>query len=298
MRKNIAVLTGGESSEREVALWSSEFVVDSLKDNHDVHFFDFPKDQNQFLLDHKLFDVAIPVFHGPGGEDGVVQGFLKHLGVPFLFSDIEAHAIAMNKEATKIVVSHVGVNTPKAYTLSKSDEVIFDHPVVVKPINGGSTLGVTIVEHEDFFLPALSHAFQFADQVLVEDLIVGDEFTVAVIDEEGQSIPLPVIQIIAPDGFFDFESKYIDGKMAHEVYPAPIDEALTHALQQAALTAHQTIGVRHMSRSDFIVDANGKIWFLEINTIPGVTKNSLLPKVITHTGRDFGKLLNHWIETL
>ncbi len=296
MIKKIAVLSGGQSSEREVALRSATNIVDILKEKYTVELFDLPKELDKFLKEYKEYSVAIPVFHGPGGEDGVVQGFLKTLGIPFIFSDVEAHAVAMNKYLTKQLVEQIGILTPKSKLLLTKEKIKYEKPVVIKPEPGGSSIGINIVNSQSELDKALEQAFKYANKVLIEDYIQGDEFTIAVIEEAKQTKALPVIQVISKNKFFDYQSKY-DANLVDEVCPAQIDNILAKKLQTLGIKIHQLLGVRHLSRSDFIV-ANNKIYFLEINTIPGITKESLLPKAIKAANKDFLALLEDWINSV
>lgn len=294
--QKIAILTGGTSSERDIALTSAQTVAKLLGERFNIKQFIFPEEINAFLVDRGLFDCVIPVFHGRGGEDGTVQGFLKTLGIPFLFSDVTAHAIGMDKALAKTVVTAAGLNTVPWVVLRDDQHVdvgSLDFPCVVKPLDGGSTQGVTIVHAYDEFLGALKQAFAYAERVLIEHFIDGDEFTVAVIDEGSEVIALPVIQIVSPGGFYDYAAKY-GSQPAEKLCPAPIADVLASRLQQAAVTAHRVIGARHMSRTDFIVDHEGTIWFLEINTIPG--QSVLFPKAVKASGRDFAGVFERWIS--
>lgn len=148
---------------------------------------------------------------------------------------------------------------------------------------------------EAAFLEGMKVAFKYSDTLLIEKYVSGEEYTVAVVEENGQSVALPVIRIYSKKKFFDYESKY-DTNLVDEVCPAPIEDRLRKELQRLAVSIHELIGARHISRSDFIVDQAGKIWFLEINTIPGQTLQSLVPRAVSASGRDFGELLNSWIE--
>ncbi len=287
----IAILTGGTNAEREVALKSAHNVREALSGRFEIEVFDFPTGLEAFVSRHRLFEVAVPVFHGRGGEDGVVQGFLRTLGVPFVFSDVAAHALAIDKEATKRLVSTHGIKTADWVVVVPGEKLVFDHPVVVKPLDNGSSVGVVLVRTADELDPALEDAFAHASRVLVERLIQGREFTVAVVNTQA----LPVIEIRSKKDFFDFESKY-DPALCEELCPAPIDNELTSRLQEVALAAHCAIGARHLSRTDLIVDALGEIWFLEINTIPGLTEHSLTPKAIRAAGLTLGDLLDGWIQ--
>lgn len=293
--KQIAVLTGGTSSEREIALQSANTVLEALKAHAGVVFFDIPQDLDAFIARRKEFDICVPVFHGKGGEDGTIQGFLETLGVPYLFSGVTAHAVGMNKALTKELAKRSGIQTPEYVIAKHGDEPHLGGSVVVKPLESGSSVGVEIVKDTSQLTQVIDAATKHGASVLVEQYVPGDEFTVAVIDEGGKIFALPVIQIKSKNDFFDLESKY-DPELCEELCPAPIDDGLRRRLQAIAERAHAMIGARHVTRSDFMVDKAGEIWFLEINTIPGMTQNSLLPKAIRASGRDFGELLMRWVN--
>ncbi len=294
MSNKIAILTGGTSSEREIALLSAKNVVEELKSKFELKIFDFPKNIDAFYKEYKNFAVSIPIFHGPGGEDGVIQGFLKTLKIPFIFSDVKAHAIGMDKVLSKILVAKNNILTPDYQLANKQTKFI--KPVIIKPLTGGSSIGINIANNQEELDQAISQALKYDDQILLEDYIQGQEFTVVVIEQNNKTQALPVIEIKSKNTFFDFDSKY-DPKLAEEICPADIDNTLTNKLQDQAIKIHNIIGCRHISRSDFIV-LNNKIYFLEINTIPGMTKKSLLPKAIKAANMDFGDLLQEWVEDL
>lgn len=295
-RIRVAILTGGKSSEREIALKSAETIQFALSNRFDLRVFDLPSELESFLRERDWADIAIPVFHGTGGEDGTVQGMLKTLGIPFIFSDVTAHAVALEKGFTKDVVSAGGMRTATYKKFSRGDECVFALPAVVKPVDGGSSIGISIVKTQKEFEEAMEGAFLQANTVLVEEYIEGDEYTVAVIEEKGEFVALPVVQIVPKQEFFDFESKY-DADLVEEICPANINEDLATKLKEEGLLAHQLIGAKHLSRSDFIVDKEGVSWFLEINTIPGATLESLVPKALKASGRDFGVVLGEWIKS-
>lgn len=289
--QRVAVLTGGENSEREVALKSAQNVCRALDVNYHVEEFDLPSDLDQFLAQRDEFDVVVPVFHGRGGEDGVIQGLLESLGLFYIFSDVEAHAIGMNKDVCKELALHHGLKTADWKIVEAGEIPVWERPAVVKPVDEGSSVGVTLVRDAAMY----SSLFPATRHLLVEDLIDGTEFTVAVVDDEDGAVALPVIEIRSKKEFFDYESKY-DPALCDELCPAPIDEELAERLKDVALTAHRMIGARHLSRTDMIVDQAGEIWFLEINTIPGLTINSLTPKAITAAGLRLEDLLTVWID--
>jgi D-alanine-D-alanine ligase len=267
------------------------------KDGVEVRRFDFPSEIDRFLSEREEFDVAVPVFHGKGGEDGTVQGFLEILEIPYVFSSVEAHAIAMDKAKTKILVDSAGVQAPRGRIVRRGDVVSYDGAIVIKPMDAGSSVGVTIAHDPDAFARGLAEAFTHSESVLLEAMVRGDEYTVAVIDEGKETVALPIIQIKSKNAFFDLESKY-DPELAEEICPAPISTELAHELTEAAIKAHYAVGARHLSRSDFMVSQNGEVWFLEINTIPGMTSASLLPKALNAAGKDFGMVLYGWIDSV
>lgn len=294
--KRVALLTGGESSEREIALRSAKNVAEVLKDVFQVVVFDIPSELPAFIERRADFAAVIPVLHGVGGEDGTIQGFLDALKIPYIFSGVQAHAVAMDKEKTKILVSANGVQTPKSITVRLGDIVTFNHPVVVKPYDGGSSVATAVARSQSELDTAIAKGLQFSTAVLVEDFVQGDEYTVAVVDIGGETKALPVIAIRPKEDFFDFENKYNAATLADEICPAPISEELALSLQSMALVAHRTLGCRHVSRTDIMVDAAGTAWFLETNTIPGMTVTSLLPKALKAGGHDFAEMLRGWIE--
>lgn len=291
----IAIITGGSSSERQVSLWSAQTVANILKDRYKITVHDFPNDINLFIQNRKEYGLAIPVIHGAGGEDGTLQGFLKTLGVPFLFSDALPHAMGMNKAITKNIALSHGLNTISSSVLGRLDSFTLKSPVIIKPIDGGSTIGMAKANTQDELVLALNDAFQHSNEVLVEDFIEGREFTAGVLEENGLAKALPIIEIVA-NGVFDFESKYVAGKMAKEICPADLSGNLTREIQGYAVRIHKALKLKHLSRSDFIMDRNGKIWFLETNTIPGMTVNSLWPKALSASGRNLEDVFGDWIE--
>lgn len=293
MSRRIAILTGGTSTERAIALQSADSVRRAIGARAITHIYNVPEMIDEFLRQRQEFDCVIPVFHGRGGEDGTIQGFLEVLGLPYVFSRVEAHALALDKSRTNDLVSHVGLRVPKRVVVTSIAPLRYVQPVVIKPVDGGSSVGVTIAHSQGELNRGLRLALKIAPSVLVEQYIIGDEFSVAVVDIGGATRALPVISIVSQHGFFDYQSKYTPG-LAVETCPADIAATLAKRLQQAAVVAHRTIGCLHVSRSDFIVDRRGRVWFLEINTIPGMSV--LLPKAIAASGRDFGQVLMGWVE--
>ena len=298
-KQRIAILTGGRSTEREVALASAQNVSKLLNDHYDVIVFDFPADQATFIARHTEFAAAVPIFHGVGGEDGSVQGFLQYLQVPYIFSSITTHAIAINKDLTKTIVAAAGLNVPEGRLITSADVTWPGYGVVLKSVAGGSSIGVFLCHSEDDLMQQLNNNKPSQDNpYIMERFISGKEFTVPIVDlPNGTTQALPVIEIRSHHSFFDYASKY-DPSLVEELCPAPIDDNLAQELEALALKVHRLLGARHLTRSDFIVDTQGDIWFLEINTIPGLTVNSLVPKAVRVGGYDLAQLLAYWIDTV
>lgn len=292
----VALITGGTSTEREISLRSAAHVAELLQDQFSIQTYDLPTDLAQILNDRHEIDIAIPLIHGRDGEDGSLQGFLHHLQIPFLFSDITAHAIGLDKSLSKGVVSALGVPVAANTILHRGESLTYTRPVAVKQIDGGSSIGVVRADSQARLDTALQMMFQQHTHALIEPWIEGQEFTVGVIDTTFGPRALPVTLIQPrPGTYFDFEQKYSAMTLAEELCPAPIHQTTTEALQKLALTAHAGIGAKHLSRSDFIVDRDGAIWFLEINTIPGMTETSLLPKMLIQAGTSLKEQLTQWI---
>lgn len=291
----VALLTGGDSSEREVALRSAETVFDSLKHRVEIKQFVFPEQEEEFFALAKTFDVVIPIFHGKGGEDGALQKKLDKQEIRYVFSGPDAHALGMDKIETKRKVVGSGLKTPSSVVLQQGEPYTFVEPSVLKVPDGGSSIGVILVRNQKELEDARNELHTQSKELLLESFITGREFTVGVVDVDGVSQALPVVEIRSKNAFFDFESKY-DAKLVDEICPAVIDEDLRTRLFDAALEAHKSIGAKHLSRSDFLVDDSGQVWFIEINTIPGLTKESLLPKELREAGLDLGQLLHSWIN--
>ena len=284
----IAIFTGGISGERPVSI-SSAKNVQTLLDFAESEVFTLPEDIDKYLAVYKDFDIVIPVIHGKGGEDGSIQGFLETLGIPYIFSGIEAHAIGRDKKRSKQIAELLG------YTVSKEiDNKNPSFPLFAKPRFGGSSVSSGLCKSQvDFDVLTKGNTEEF----ILEEVVRGREFTVGVIEKDGKSIPLPVIEIVTPENtFFDFEHKYNPENLAREICPAEIDAALSNKLQSAALAVHNEVGVKHMSRSDFIVTDSNQVFFLEINTIPGMTNTSLIPKMLRTAGLDLKQLFKEWCE--
>ncbi len=278
----IAIITGGQTGEREISIKSAHN-VQSLIDFAETELFVFPEEKESFVDRVKIFDLAIPVIHGAGGEDGTIQKIFKSLNIPFIFSDVYTHEIGIDKIKTKSFVKGLGIISPL-----ETDA----YPLFAKPRFGGSSVASKLCNTpEDFSVLVKDNP---GIELIKETPIKGCEFTVGVVEYKGRNIVLPVIEIIPKGEFFDFENKYDPDKLATEICPAKIDVKLSEELQKQALLVHTHLKARHISRSDFIVTSSGDIYFLEVNTIPGMTATSLIPKMLTTADISITDLFKYW----
>jgi len=287
--KKIAVLLGGLSSERDVSLRTGQAVLKALQGlGYDAQAIDAGRNLAEQLRAAQA-EVAFIALHGRYGEDGTVQGLLELLGIPYTGSGVMASSVAMDKLVTKQLLLHHGLVTP-AFAALRDGETLADadlpapYPLVVKPAREGSTIGVTIAKDRTGLDAGVAEAFKLDDLVLVEEYIAGDEVTVGVLEGEA----LPVIQVVPRSGFYDYASKYTAGQTEY-LLPAPQSEAITRRLQAAAIEAYRALDCRGGARVDFIIRA-GELYCLEVNTIPGMTETSLLPKAAGHAGISFDEL--------
>lgn len=311
--KRVAVLRGGPSDEYDVSMMTGSGVIAALsrqgfdvvdiiinkKGNWFVHGFErAPKDALVFV------DVVFIALHGAYGEDGTVQRELDRLGLPYTGSRAYSSALAMNKILTKDVLRSLGVKTAPHLRVTRagtdvrrvaaSIDSLFGPTYIIKPVNGGSSIGARKANGAHELVRGLSEAFKERDEVLVEKYIHGREATVGVVEGlRGQSFyVLPVIEILppAPSSFFDHEVKY-NGETV-EICPGRFSRSEKDGLAEAALKAHQALGLSHYSRSDFIVNEKG-IYFLETNTLPGLTEQSLIPKALAAVGHSYDEFVVH-----
>ena len=285
---NIAIITGGDNSEREISLQSAANIQQILSIS-DEYIFYFPFERNRFLHQKDIIDVCIPIIHGKGGEDGQIQLFLEKIDMPYLFSGPESHQQAFNKRTAKNIISNKQISVPKEFI--RGD--VFKNPIFVKPISGGSSIQTAIIDSRqdlDMFI-----ADNKDIEILAEERIIGREFSVGVIEYVNGLESLPVIEIIPKNSFFDYDAKYTTDNLAHEVCPADISDKIKNRLQLAAVFVHKKFNCQDISRSDFILH-DDKIYFLEVNTIPGMTENSLIPKELVVENISLKDLLLFWIK--
>jgi D-alanine-D-alanine ligase len=299
----IALLSGGISSEREVSLNSGDQVYEALdKDKYDVQRYDPKTDLARLVNDSSGIDIALIILHGPYGEDGTVQGLLELLGIPYQGSGVLGSALAMNKTVTKQLYEKAGLPVPPYIIYDRNDNVDVDAcvkqlglPLVVKPVVGGSSVGMSIVRSATDLQAAIEKAATHDNAIMVEAYIDGIELTGGVIGNR-ELEAFPIIEIIPnkTHEFFDYEAKYTAG-ITQEICPARIDDKLTQEAQSYAKIAHQTLYCRGYSRTDMILK-DRKIYVLETNTIPGMTATSLLPQAAQTAGISFSGLLDRLIE--
>jgi len=292
----IGVLYGGSSTEREVSLNSGKAISAACTElGHDVLELDLVGDIKSLILDLLSVDIVFNGLHGGDGENGVIPGFLKSLGVRYTGSGNESSAICMDKRVSKALVHRKDILTPNWISLGKdehiptSDELKF--PVVVKPNDQGSTIGLTVVQDNSGLSKAIELARQYANVVLIEEFIAGREITVAVIGDKSY----PIVEIVPTHDLYDYECKYTKG-MTEYFCPAELPENMTKAIQESSVKIHKILGCRHYSRVDFRLDENGGVWFLEVNTLPGMTETSLVPKAAGAAGLSFSDLIQTLIN--
>ena len=300
-KKHVAMLMGGLSSERPVSLSSGNACADALEaEGFPVTRVDVGHDIAQQLTELKP-DVAFNALHGPFGEDGTIQGVLEYLQIPYTHSGVLASALAMHKELAKKIAKSAGIPIAESRVMDRFD-IGRTHPMappyVVKPVAEGSSFGVVIVKEDQSHPPQViaSSEWRYGDEVMVERFVHGRELTCAVMGD----VALGVTEII-PVGhsFYDYDSKYVAGGSKHEC-PAKISPNIYQKVQRLALKAHQVIGCRGVSRSDFRYDdrysENGEVIWLEVNTQPGMTPTSLVPEIALEAGHSFGELLSWIVE--
>jgi D-alanine-D-alanine ligase len=286
----ITVLRGGPSAEREVSLQSGAAIATALRrGGHEVHESDIGPD-NLTALDHPA-DVVFPALHGTFGEDGTLQAIMEERHIRFVGSGAQASRLAMNKVDAKVAVAAAGIDTP-AYEVLTAQNVAdraprIAIPAIVKPVSEGSSVLTTIVREPRKLLPAIEPVIERYGEALVETLIVGDELTVGILGSQA----LPPICVRPKREFYDYTAKYAADDTEY-LFDAGHPAALLRAVQSASLAAFKLLGCRHLGRVDWMVDRTGRLWFLEVNTLPGFTSHSLVPKAAAKIGVSFDELVD------
>ncbi len=282
----VVVLMGGRSHEREISLKSGQAVLSALKRlGHEAVALDLEEDLCERLKSIKPDKVFIAL-HGTYGEDGRVQGLLDLLGIPYVGSGVLGSALAMDKDMTKRILLSYGIPTPRWVCVREEEEVRWDtYPAVVKPADQGSSIGLHVVKNRKELQEALKDVLKISGKVIVEEFIKGLEVTVGVL--KGRA--LPPLEIRPKKGVYDYESKYTRG-MSEYVFLE--DENMVGELQRIALEVFKVMELKDMARVDFRVSKEGKLYVLEVNTLPGMTELSLFPMACKRMGIDFDQMIS------
>lgn len=289
--KKIAVLMGGLSAEREISLKTGRAVLNALLENGcDAVAIDVGRDLPGQLR-AVAAELAFICLHGRYGEDGTVQGMLEMMHIPYTGSGVMSSSMVMDKLVTKQLLLYHEISTPGfvVYRAGDDPDEVMNRcrhfPLIVKPAREGSTIGISIVHDRAELEAGLEEAIKHDDLVLIEDFIQGDEVTVSVLNNE----PLPIIKIVPKSGFYDYESKYTPGQTEY-LLPAPLEAVLYNRLQEVSVAACKALSCRGVARVDFMVRER-EFFCLELNTIPGMTETSLLPKAAAEAGIPFNVLV-------
>lgn len=324
---NVALIVGGASTEREVSKLSGKEIYNALKksgykikiidpayginqlQNKEDYFCDknfYPISERNYLtvIDSNLFDdvdVAFLALHGKWGEDGTIQSLLKMRGIKFTGSDVLPSSLSLDKGMSKIIFKQNDIQVPEGFVIEKNNYNLknvldkiknsFDFPIVVKPNDEGSTFGLSICQNENDFEKALNLSFQYSDKTLIEKYISGREITVGILEQT----VLPVLEIKSKHNLYDYECKYTHG-MSEYIVPAEIPENVFKAIQEKALIAFNSLGCKSYARVDFRLDENNNFYCLELNTLPGMTSTSLLPKMAKAIGISYENLVDKIIK--
>ncbi len=292
----VAVLLGGRSAEREVSLKSGGMVLQALRAKGiDAHAFD-PQQRDLAALIAQKFDRAFVALHGRYGEDGTLQGALELLGIPYTGSGVLSSALAMDKWRTKLVWQALGISTPRYELLSASSDfkavaARLGLPLMVKPANEGSSIGMSKVGAASGLEEAYALAANYDSVVIAEQFIEGVELTAAVLGGKA----LPLIKLETPREFYDYEAKYVTNDTRY-IIPCGLAAGAESAVQQQALAAFAALGCRGWGRVDLMLDAAGAPYFIEVNTSPGMTDHSLVPMAARHAGLSFEDLVVRILE--
>lgn len=295
--KKIGVLMGGASSEREVSLRSGRAVFNALKHcGYNVAAMDVSADVCEAIKKEGI-DIAFLVLHGGWGEDGSIQGLLEVMGIPYTGSGVLASALAMDKEAAKKAFLYHSVPVPRFRVITKNgfesklSEIDFPLPWVIKPVCEGSSIGVSIVKEQGKIFPAVQKGFSFNNRIIIEEFIEGAEVHIGILNDR----VLGGVEVKPSLEFYSYEAKYTSG-LTEYILPPRIDKETLAKASEAALTAHKSLGCRGATRVDTMIDASGVPYVLEVNTIPGMTETSLLPKIAKKAGMDFPELIEEILK--
>lgn len=300
----VALIAGGTSGERSISLASKEGAKKALEQaGFQVEWLDPANKEHLIKLIEGDYDVAFLALHGKGGEDGTIQGFLEMIGLPYTGSGVFSSAVSIDKQKAKTFYRANGVKTPASAYVRRTEPFSGEKIVaelgqkcVVKAATEGSSLGIYIVEGTEAVEQAIEDALELDTAALIEQYIAGTELTVVVLGEGETAEALPIIEIIPQAESYDFDSKYAPGGSEH-ICPARLSDEVTEQIQATAVKAHNALSCHGVSRTDFILDANGDAWVLETNTLPGMTETSLLPDAAKAAGISFADLCTKLIES-
>jgi len=306
--RHVVVLAGGLTHEREVSLRSGSRLTESLRrQGLEVTVRDADAALLPWLINSRP-DAAVITLHGGRGENGAVQGVLELAGVPYLGTRSHDCRLSWDKPTAKTLVQRAGFRTPNWLTLAHNTfrdlgapaliEALVQHlglPLMLKPHQGGSALGATVVRSPAEVPSALVQAFAYGDVVLVEQFVDGREIAVTVVDGADGPRALPAVEIVPDSGVFDYESRYTAGLTTYHT-PARLTAEVAATAAELAIGAHRALGLQDISRTDAIVDSHDQVQFLEVNVSPGLTETSMLPMSVTAAGEDLGALYSQLIE--
>lgn len=296
----VAVVMGGPSAEREVSLNTGAAIANALREYGYTNVVEIDLDPRNFgkQLAESKAEVVFNAVHGLYGEDGRLQTLLEIREMPYTGSGMIASVSCMDKVITKRMLRDAGISTPACLIVNKKESGIkekimqrFSLPVVIKPASQGSSIGVEIVKEENQLDEALANAFKYSRDILVEEFIGGKELTVSMMQKDGEVVALPVIHIAPHSGTYDYHSKYTKGATEY-ICPADLDEETTKKVQEISKQAYEVLGCSGIARADVMLDEEGNGYVLEINTVPGMTATSLVPKAAAAAGISFPELCN------
>ena len=285
----IAVLMGSDSPEREISMKTGKTVEKALlKISYDVECIEFSDDLGSTIPKLSNYELIFNALHGGIGENGTVQGLLECLKISYTGSGVFASSVCMNKHFSKTIVSQMGYKTPDWILLKKGMQIpLLDYfPVIVKPNSQGSTVGLTLVENSVDLEKAVGYAFEYDDEVLLETFISGRELTVSIVGNE----ILPIVEIISSNRLYDYECKYTPG-MSHYICSPELPDNLSEEIKETGENIYNQIGCTNYGRIDFRLNEDNIPWFLEVNTLPGLTGTSLLPMAAYEIGWSFEFLI-------
>lgn len=295
--KKIALLSGGDSEERDISIKSGLAVYQALKNlNYEVSLID-PKNSNLCSLVN--FDAAFICLHGKNGEDGKVQSLLELLKVPFTGSASTASMLAMNKFYSKLIWNDRALKTPQFLILNQTNldykKIItkLGDPFIVKPSSSGSSFGINLVKNKDDLISAFTDAFKYDSIVIAEEFIVGREFTVSILGNKS----LGVLEISSKNDFYDYNAKYVSNETVFSK-PTDLNPTVLEEMENVALSAFTSIGCRGWGRVDFMMDKEFNLYLIEVNTVPGMTDHSLFPLAARHVGLSFEQTVHHIVDLI